>query len=246
MDIYALTVGHNEEHRYLRSFLENVSEWASSHFFYDDQSTDNTALIAQEYATVRVRDDNLPSFAEDEGMFRYCAWNHFEAEIDPQEGDWILVIDCDEALVGQPDRPIRGSLVDVCEAAILGPVCLAFHEVFGSTGDGVPLLRVDGFWGQGFAPRLFPYRHGGTFTSGKVGVPAVPSYVMADQNHWRQTDAISVMHFGYANEADWPVKYARYKGVPGHHPDHIESIVGPKDLVPWGGTKVKMEYGDYA
>lgn len=244
MDIYALTVGRNEEHRYLRSFLENVSEWCSDHFFYDDQSSDDTALIAQEYATVRVRDDNLPSFAEDEGMFRQAAWIMFEATMEPRIGDWILVIDCDEALVGQPDRPVRGSLHSVCEDALYGPVCLAFHEVFGSTGNGTPLVRVDGFWGQGFAPRLFTYREGGFFTQGKVGVPAVPSYVMADRNHWRQTNDLSVMHFGYANPQDWPVKYRRYKGVPGHHPEHIESIIGAKDLVEWGGSKVVMSYGD--
>jgi hypothetical protein len=245
MDIYALTVGRNEQPRYLKSFLENVSEWATDHFFYDDQSTDDTALIAQEYATVRVRNDSLPSFAEDEGMFRQSAWIMFEAAMEPREGDWVLVIDCDEALVGHPDRPVRESLIETCEAALHGPVCLAFHEVFGLSRGGVPLVRVDGFWGQGFAPRLFTYREGGTFTPGKVGVPAVPSYVMADQNHWRQTDAVSVLHYGYANSIDWPLKYQRYKGVPGHHPDHIESIISQyKELVPWGGAKVTMNYGD--
>ena len=188
MDIYALTVGHNEEHRYLRSFLENVSEWASDHFFYDDQSTDNTALIAQEYATVRVRDNSLPSFAEDEGMFRQSAWIMFEAEMNPQEGDWILVIDCDEALVGSPDWTIRGSLVDVCESTFPGPVCLAFHEVFGSTGSGVPLVRVDGFWGDRFCPTSFHISAGryiharqGGGTSGAVICHGRPEPLAADR-----------------------------------------------------------------
>jgi Glycosyl transferase family 2 len=241
-DIYALTVGRNEEHRYLESFLENVSEWADEHFFYDDQSDDETAYIASQWATVRVRPDTRPSFNSDEGSYRWGAWMQFEDTMQPREGDWVFVIDCDEMVVGKSDRTVRESIERVCEAAIYGAVSIAFNEVFGFTRDGVPLIRMDGFWGQGFAPRLFTYQSGATFAPGKVGVPAVPSYVMADRNNWRNTDEISVMHFGYANAADLQTKFKRYNGVPGHHPDHIASILTPPALVPWGGPHGEMVY----
>ena len=257
MTIYALTVAKNEEHRYLRSFLDNVSEWADQHFFYDDRSDDNTfktALIrGRPNLTAALRSLDSPSFEQDEGMFRQAAWSSFERHCLPKEGDWVLVIDCDEMLVGngryQPYLPkgtgnaVFAALRSEC-ASLHGPCSLAFHEVFGWQ-DGIPLVRMDGFWGIGFAPRLFPYKSGAFFAPGKIGVPAVPSYVMADTANWAGTDQISVMHFGYANQADWQVKFARYKGVPGHHPTHIDSILGEKDLVPWwGGTIGEMKYGD--
>jgi Glycosyl transferase family 2 len=245
-DIYALTVGKNEECRYLQSFLENVGEWANYHFFYDDQSDDDTAELAQDWADVRIRPDGIPSFKDDEGMFRQAAWSTFETVMDPREGDWIFVIDCDEVVVGSTDRPIRESIEAVVNTVLYGAVSIAFHEVFDVAEGGVPLLRIDGFWGQGFAPRLFSYQIGGIFHHGKVGVPAVPSYVMAQSGRWHQTNEISVMHYGYADKEDLIVKHSRYNGVPGHHPAHIASILAPPVLAPWGGPlpDIEMIYGD--
>lgn len=241
MTIHALTVGKNEESRYLRSFLTNAYEWADSIFFYDDQSTDDTALIAQEYAEVRVRMDGALGFSDDEGVFRQNAWWEFEAVMHPQEGDWVFVVDCDELVVASDGKWVAEAVEELCDTIDVA-YAIAFQEVFGVV-DGVPQVRVDGFWGQGFAPRLFPYHPNASFAYGKVGVPAVPSYVMSARP-WRQTTDISVMHYGYANEKDWQPKYNRYKGLPGHHPDHIESIIGPKTLVPWGGHVKDMAYGN--
>ena len=253
--IYALTVAKNEEHRYLRSFLDNVADWADQHFFYDDRSEDNTfktALIhGRPNLTAALRSLDSPSFDQDEGMFRQAAWDSFERHCRPQEGDWVLVIDCDEMLVAnhhlQPylqegTSAVAAALRSECDL-VHGPVSLAFHEVFGWQ-DKTPLVRMDGFWGIGFAPRLFPYRPGARFAPGKVGVPAVPTYVMAESANWNGTDQISVMHFGYANAADHQVKFNRYKGQPNHHPKHIDSILGEKDLVLWwGGLIGEMKYG---
>lgn len=248
-DIFALTVARNEESRYLESFLENVGDWADFHFFYDDQSDDETAYIASQYANVVVRPDIYTAFAQDEGMFREAAWAAFEQEMEPREGDWIFVIDCDEMVVGtgQEDRLIQDVVKSVCDTAVYGALSLTFLEIFGWDTDGVtPLIRTDGFWGLGFAPRLFTYQVGARFAHGKVGVPAVPSYVMAAQRQWKTTNEISVMHFGYADVGDHLVKYQRYKGHLGHNPTHIESILSQdKVLVPWGGCLPgEMVYGD--
>lgn len=241
MTIYALTVARNEEQRYLRSFLENVMDWSDEHFLYDDQSEDETAYIASEYATVRIRPDWQAGFAEDEGIFRHNAWVEFESVMEPQERDWVFVIDCDEMVVAK-DGHVMEAVNYLCDSIDVA-YAIVFQEVFGFDSEGTPLVRVDGFWGQGFAPRLFPYHRRAMYAPGKVGVPAVPSYVMSQAGRWRQTDDISVMHYGYANEADHLVKFQRYSGVPGHHPDHIRSIISThKMLVPWGGTVGEMVY----
>jgi hypothetical protein len=211
--------------------LANVRDWADVHFFYDDQSTDDTfftALRAGCYMASRHRDE--PSFEMDEGFFRGTAWRVFEQECLPKEGDWVLVIDCDEMLVGD-GRPIHEALGDVLCAANQGAVDLNIPEVFGFDSDGCPLVRVDRLWGTIHAPRLFTYRRGGMFTAGKVGVPAVPTYVMG--THWQQTDLISLMHFGYADQEDRQVKFKRYSGVPGHLNAHVASIVEEPALVRW-------------
>jgi hypothetical protein len=51
--------------------------------------------------------------------------------------------------------------------------------------------------------------------------------------HWRQTDLISLMHFGYATETDLIEKYWRYAGVPGHNAAHVHSINTEPTLVRW-------------
>ena len=248
-DLYAFTVGRNEEGRYLESFLENTAEWCDYHFFYDDQSDDETAYIASQYAETIVRPDGVCSFAENEGVFRGVAWRAFEDALHPQDGDWVFVIDCDEVVVADSRfndlevGPEREALLGLCDSIDV-PYAVAFNEVFGHTAYGVPLVRMDGFWGQGFAPRLFVYHPGAVFASGKVGVPAVPSYVQQQSGRWRQTADISVMHYGYVTQTDRQTKYARYNGVQGHGHDHIQSILA-KDmaLVEWGGPVKEMLYG---
>lgn len=249
-DLYAFTVGRNEEYRYLECFLDNVSEWADYHFFYDDQSDDETAYIASQYAETRVRPDGVCSFTENEGVFRGVAWRTFEETFHPEEGDWVFVIDCDEVVVASDKfndlevPPEREALTELCDF-IRVPYAIAFIEIFGHTPQGVPLARVDGYWGQGFAPRLFPYQPGGMFAAGKVGVPAVPSYVQSQAGRWRQTTDISMMHYGYVNATDRQAKYRRYNGVPGHSNEHIQSILASDlVLVPWGGAVKEMEYGN--
>jgi hypothetical protein len=232
MTIFALTVGHNEEHRYLRSMLANVREWTDVHFFYDDRSDDETYNIAFRSRCITYRRSlGSPSFAENEGEFRGRAWQAFEAVCTPREGDWVLVIDCDEMLVGD-GRPVGEALDDVLCSVEKGAVDLNIPEVFGFDSDGCPLVRVDGLWGTIHAPRLFTYRSGGSYFPGKVGVPAVPSYVMAA--HWESTSLISLMHFGYAKEIDQIIKFNRYFNQPGHLEAHVKSIMtDQKQLVRW-------------
>ena len=235
--IFGLTVAKNEEHRYLKEFLQASKGVFDAHFVYDDNSTDATPQMARE-AGCLVYDLHpaVPSFAEDEGLFRGQAWKAFERAVQPQSGDWVLVIDCDEALStphGVEAPTVRRVLKEVCASAPpeAWGVDLRIPEVFGFDPHGSPLIRVDQLWGTIHAPRLFRYREGGQFAQGKVGVPAVPSYVMA--SFWHNTGKIALMHYGYARSEDRTSKYGRYRGVPGHSSSHVESILKSPTLVHW-------------
>lgn len=217
-------------HRYLESMLVHAANTLDQLFFYDDQSTDGTFDLASVYAETVSRPHEAPSFAQDEGLFRGAAWRAFEETMVPEPGDWVLVIDCDEQLVGD-GRPTKEALLDVICSADEGAVDLNVPEVFGFDQDGCPLVRVDGLWGTIHAPRLFTYRSGGNFSQGRFGVPAVPGYVMA--THWETTDLISLMHFGYAAEEDRVAKWQRYRGQPGHNLDHVNSITTTRQMVRW-------------
>ena len=237
MRLFGLTVGHNEADRYLVSMLTHYQDIFDDHFFYDDRSTDETAAIAHEFnCTTEIRPADYPSFIQNEGAFREMAWEAFERKVNPRPGDWVLVNDCDEVLVSQYGTDAF-TIRQIVERTILAAgtkvaINLNIPEVFGFDEELAPLVRTDRLWGTIHAPRLFAYRPGGTYRHGEMGVPAVPSYVMAGP--WFSTDALALMHFGYADKGDQEVKYARYNGRTGHSNMHVESIAyEDKTLVGW-------------
>lgn len=244
MRLFALTVGRNEQDRYLESMLRHTAWIVDGHFFYDDQSTDETAAIAERAGCrVKVRPEGEVSFAQNEGVFRGAAWAAFEETVQPQDGDWVIVIDCDEFIVSYGDhatdsRLVRSALESLTDFVSDIAVNIDIPEVFGFDHDGRPLIRVDRLWGTIHAPRLFRYRPGGAFATGVVGVPAVPNYVMGGS--WYSTDALQIMHYGYANPHDRAVKYDRYSGQGGHSNAHVESILSDSELVRWEDDYVKV------
>lgn len=236
MRIFALTVGRNEADRYLAPMLRHMHDIVDGHFFYDDQSDDETVELATAAGcTVRTRADTVPSFVENEGAFREAAWNVFQAVMSPMVGDWVLVIDCDEVLVSSgmdERRTLEAAAMQGVDA-----VTLNIPEVFGFDGDGCPLIRTDGAWPTIHAPRYFGYKPGGTYFHGEFGVPAVPSYAQAARRG--SADTLSLMHYGYADGRDKAIKYERYSGHFGHGHQHVQSIITKPELVRWGGPYVK-------
>ena len=236
MKIFALTVGRNEEHRYLRPMIDNLYGVVDGHFFFDDCSTDGTRDIAWGFGcVVQERSPFICSFAENEGIFRGAAWMAFEHYMHPQLGDWVLVIDCDEFLAAK--KTIRlDSMIGARQA-----VCLNIPEVFGFDEDGTPLVRVDRLWGTIHAPLFFAYQPGGDYPQDHFGVPAVPTYVMGEG--WDTTDDFALIHFGYANSADHQMKYDRYVGHAGHSNQHVESILAPdKQLIRLEDFKARVKW----
>jgi hypothetical protein len=234
--VFGLTVGRNEADRYLEPMLWHMHSIVDGHFFFDDMSTDSTPEIAAEYCEVAVRTAMRPSFVENEGAFRGNAWSAFEEQMQPVVGDWVLVIDCDEVLVSNHHlvgyaSPHRAELLAAIRTSSRVAIDLAIPEVWGYHEGGRPMTRIDGAWGTIHGPRLFAYMPGGDYFQGDFGVPAVPNYVM--RGPWDSTDAVSLMHYGYADPRDQLAKYRRYIGRSGHGTQHVQSIVGPVDLEVW-------------
>jgi hypothetical protein len=235
MKIFGLTVGRNEADRYLMPMLLHMTDVVDSHFFYDDRSDDDTAAVATwGGCCVTVRPEELQSFVQDEGDFRNQAWQAFEKAMNPDPGDWVLVIDCDEVLVhtvpgGDVGEVLRQEILWSDKKAI----DLMIPEVFGLTAKGFPLVRTDGLWGTIHAPRLFRYQSDGQYFLGDFGVPAVPTYVMGAS--WGQTERLALMHYGYADDRDKVAKHERYANGGGHNDRHVKSILGPYTTRPWMG-----------
>ena len=222
--------------------LDHMSHVFDRHFFYDDQSTDDTLEIARLYCTDFARRySDVPSFAENEGRFRGAAWNAFESQVRPEIGDWVLVIDCDEVMVTLDSAHPSDVLDEMLMAAENPSGCVTINipEVFAfNKSDGRPLIRTDRLWGTIHAPRFFAYKPGGSYPSHGFGVPAVPSYVMSLLRG--SAPNLSLMHYGYAEADDQVHKYLRYTGEHGHSNAHVESIcASDKVLQYWVTPYVK-------
>jgi hypothetical protein len=233
--IFGLTVGRNEEDRYLMPMLLHMTDVVDSHFFYDDRSDDDTAAVAAwGGCCVTVRPQELKSFVQDEGDFRNQAWQAFESAMGPEPGDWVLVIDCDEVLVNTHNEE---GVAEILRREVLWSdkkaIDLHIPEVFGFGRGGIPQVRKDGLWGTIHAPRLFRYETDGQYFLGDFGVPAVPTYVMGAS--WGQTDRLALMHYGYADDRDKVAKHERYSSKGTHNDRHVQSIIGPYHTVSWSG-----------
>lgn len=236
--IFSLTVTRNEEHRYLAAMLSQLAPVVDGRFVFDDCSTDRTADIALAAGcTVIRREENspTPSFLEHEGRFRQAAWDEFEFWMEPQPEDWVLAIDSDEFLASH-NWDMRDCLQrNIRAAGDRGSIALRIPEVFGVDDDGCPLIRTDGFWDTISARRLFRYQPGGRFRDKAMGCGSEPTYVAAIPS--AAPVDLTLLHYGYAAEADQQAKHERYTSLSdnGHDGSHVASIVGRKTLERWDG-----------
>lgn len=231
MRIFALTVGKNEESRYLKKMITSVGRFVDGHFFYDDQSVDRTPLIALNHGcVVAIRPSSELSFLEHEGLFRQAAWRAFEDAMEPRGGDWVLTIDCDELFVSMTGGGRWEFEVFLRSVPSYSGVILDIDEVFGYDENGQPLVRTDGLWGTIRGPRLFPYRERGTYDTMKLmGAPGQPTYVA--QGPLTETRDYRIVHYGYAEQEDQEQKFRRYTERLGHAVDHVNSIVSPEKIL---------------
>lgn len=238
MRLHALTVGRNEADRYLRTMLAHTTQIVDTHFFMDDRSDDNTAELAAEFCTVvEQRHPEVESFLEHEGKFRQYAYECFVASIQPDLGDWVLAIDCDELLVsdlGDDPGTVRAKLDEaIIRAGSKNAIIMPVPECFGFDDDGTPLCRTDGFWGGIRGTRLYRWQPGGTFAMKRMGSGSEPTYATKPP-HSTDNAGVHIMHFGYADPADVQAKYARYNATDhGHNDRHVQSIITRPSLKRW-------------
>lgn len=249
MKIFCQVVVRNEADRFWSSWLDwHVRMFPDGVHVYDDQSTDNTARMAEQAGALVTRRIDGVGFLEHEGKFRQQAWGAFEDTMKPEPGSWVFCIDADEFLVSAEDE--TNKLFRVCEWAAQQrrqAYMVSIPEVFGSVelsnGELTDLsVRTDGWWGKIAGTRLFEYHPGGKFSDKVMGSGSEPTYVSSVARSSLQE--MWLMHYGYARPADVQAKYARYSGlVHGHSDKHIQSIIEEPDLVPWDGPKVNVHFG---
>lgn len=231
--VHAILVARNEADRYLDAVLAALP--TTSVHLYDDRSTDDTVAIAEARgATVTVRPEGQSSFVQHEGSFRQAAWRAFEAGLKPQEGDWVLAVDCDEFLVAPEDvsETLRNAIYGA-EVLWAGAVSIPIPEVFEVRANG-PYARVDGFWRDLSAPRLFRYRRNARFNPRAAACGSEPTYVRL--SHAIDSGGLALAHYGYATAEDRRAKYDRYMAMAnhGHNPVHIHSILTTPVVRPLG------------
>lgn len=237
MRIFGSLVMKNEARRYLDDCLAWMRPFFDDLFIYDDRSTDDSVEIAVSHdAYVVRRGERSPSFLEDEGGFRWNAWQMFESTIHPIHGDWILAFDADEFLVHPTN--VRAALENAIRNAQLHAqvgIILPFPEIFGIK-DGVPQSRIDGYWGGIRGPRLFAYKQNALWSTKTMGCGSEPTYVAQGQLS-ESNMGLHMLHFGYARPEDKQEKYRRYSSLVmnGHADKHIQSIVETPILEPWIG-----------
>lgn len=238
MRVHALTVGRNEQDRYLHDALRINKDATDTFSFYDDQSDDDTLDIAMSIVgSCYRRDDGTPSFLEHEGRFRQDAYNWLERHVTPEPGDWIISVDCDEIICttdgSRPWDAIRAAIntAPPTATAIMVPI----PECFGVDMDtGKPLLRTDGWWGKIRGTRLFKWQPGGEFADKPMGSGSEPSYAI--KGPFGDAGPLRIMHLGYARSEDVQAKYRRYNAMAhGHSDKHIQSIIATPTLQVWEG-----------
>jgi len=235
MAIYGLTVMKNESSRYLESALRQFVNVVDASYVFDDQSTDDSVEVARSVGShVRVREDESPSFKDNEALFRSRALRHMVNDLGVQEGDWVLSLDADELLTCD-DRKVHSALSTLTEDSSFESWDLKVHEVFGIGPFDTPYIRLDGFWNSISGVRLFRYdgdtRYNDTM---RLGCGSVPRKFLKKAG--KSTD-LSILHYGYAEQEDRVTKYARYFGVPGHSVKHVDSILRDPVLIRWDGQK---------
>lgn len=238
MKIVAHMVVRNEVGRYLRPCLEWLSTMVDRVYVWDDRSVDGTVHVAADYGEVAVRSLDAPGFLDDESAFRQAGWQWMSELGHLRLGDWVLSIDADEFLVGNGERSVR----ELLERAAFGglPVTFNVAEIFG-VREGRPLVRTDGFWGSIQARRFVPWTPQHVeFVPRAEGGGSVPR-MMAEMPH-ACSDALTLLHFGYAEAIDRQTKYERYSQGKGHNKMHVESILGPAKTFAWAGQLPEVEW----
>lgn len=245
MKIFGLMVAKNEAGRYLDLALSAARPVVDELFVFDDGSTDTTVAIAEGHGClVASRHPSGPSFLEHEGRFRQQSWDVFEQALEPEIGDWVLAVDADELVtaIGDPRELLREAAMISNGRGELSRV-IEIPEIF-DVRDGVPYVRMDGWWGKIRGTRFFAYRPDGRFADKPMGSGSEPTYIR--DRVGQSVEGFWLLHLGYACHDDRVEKFRRYSHRSGHADQHVASILKEPRLVEWVGPSIPRLHDYFA
>lgn len=228
MKLVTAMIMRNEADRYLETVLSKAQEYSDKIVILDDNSTDNSADIAESHGATVYTHREEPLFWEAEHSLREYLWK----QILPQEaepGDWILALDCDEIVTDQflecKDLMLRQRGV--------GTYTFQLFEAWGSPDK----IRIDRYWNPSgkHTPMLTRFEPSVNyqFPSSGLHCGRIPL------NHLRPVvpSGCSMLHLGWANKDEHKAKYERYmshdKNPNPVMREHYASILEEPTLVDW-------------
>jgi len=219
--LVASLIVRNELGRFLTLALPHLLTYCDEVRVLDDGSTDGSYEYACTFDKVHVLENDGPRFFEHEGQARQLLWE-WTLNGDPTH---VLAIDADE-FISDPK-----SLLHVLQRPALAWT-LTMEEIW-KADEGHLYAREDGGWRAHPVPTLFqvPRVLDNTWVikNAKLACGREPVAVRNMYRQARKTN-VSVLHFGWANEAGRRARYERYaehdKGN-FHASSHLESIMWP-------------------
>lgn len=227
MHLIASLIVRNEADRYLGLCLDHLHEFCDGIRVYDDFSTDETAELARSYRRTQVLSADRASFYEHEGNARQRALD-WALESMPTH---VLNIDADEFI---EDGPALRKLIER-SPNLSWRLCM--EEVWQACDERLH-VRMDGGWRPYQAMMLWSTAQKfGRMQNKQLACGRTPQGAGARS----EATGISVLHFGWACEADRQARYDRYVEKDGgrfHASAHLASIMWPDERVsleacPW-------------
>lgn len=150
-------------------------------------------------------------------------WKSFEV-LRP-EIDWILVNDADEYVVVDSIMDTKEVLTSLMRAANddgCRSMTFALDELWQLDP---PKIRIDKAWAGQRMLRMFRWFEGMSLAlpNKRLACGSIPEW--SREVSLIAHPLVRVMHAGYADPSERPMKYARYQGRPEHGSSHIESIM---------------------
>jgi len=227
MKLVASAIVRNEIGRYLEPWLDHLVDFCDEVRLIDDWSTDHTAVRITDYVA-----DGKPVT----GMYRHDhSFDQHEGRARQELLDWtleakpthVLAIDADEFITdGARLREILMTSPSSHRAW-----SLPMREIWEVGDDGL-CQREDGGWRAHKTPLLWKvpsvFDRTWRIDDKALACGRIPTAVRDMRS--ALVDEVSILHFGWANEAERQARYDRYMSIDGgafHARSHLRSIMDP-------------------